>query len=72
MKKRKELVEEIEKVKEPVEETVAEVKEAPDYCILGTNETLEDVAKKYGLSVADLQGLNNNATIMPGNQVRVR
>lgn len=50
----------------------AEVKEVPEYCILGQTEKLEDVAKKYGLTVSDLQGLNNNATIMPGNQVRVR
>lgn len=66
-KKKAEVIEELEEIKE---EPIKEVKEVPDYYLLKIGETLEDVAKKFGLEVEKLKKLNGD--VIGGNQIKLK
>lgn len=66
-KKKAEVIEELEEIKE---EPIKEVKEVPDFYLLGVTETLEDVAKKFGLEVEKLKELN--VDVIGGNQIKLK
>ena len=69
-KKKAEVIEELEEIKEEPIEEVKETKEVPDYCLLKIGETLEDVAKKFGLEVEKLKELNGD--VIGGNQIKLK
>lgn len=43
-----------------------------EFYILRIGETLEDVAKKFNTTVAELNGLNGNIEVVGSNQIRVK
>jgi LysM repeat protein len=64
-KKKEEIIE--EEVQEDIKEEPKEIKE---YYFARIGETLEDIAKKFGLDVEKLKELNGE--IIGGNQVRLK
>lgn len=58
------------KVKEEIKEEVIEVKDVPEFYILGIGETLTDVAKKYNLDVNKLKELNGD--VIGSNQIKLK
>lgn len=69
--RRKKKIEEIEALEE-----TEEIKEEPieieiaDYYVLGVEETLEDVAKKFNLDLAKLKEMNGE--VIGGNQIKLK
>lgn len=57
------------KVKEEIEEVI-EVKDVPEFYVLGIGETLTDVAKKYNLDVNKLKELNGD--VIGSNQIKLK
>lgn len=61
------------KKEEPIVEVVEEVRDIPDSYILHIGETLEDVSKKFGVSVEKLNELNNYPTnVIGSNQIKLK
>lgn len=65
---------ELEVKEEPVEEVEEEAVEekTEEYYILKQGEDLKTVAKKFKTTVKKIEELNNNATFIATNQIRVR
>ena len=71
-KKTETKVEKKEVIIEPKKEVKIEPKkEIPDFYMLGVGETISDVAKKFGISEAELKQLNGD-TVIGGNQIKMR
>lgn len=71
MKKKNEEIK--EEVKEEVKETKKETKkDIPEYYVMRIGESLKDVSEKFGVSEETLKELNENATFIGSNQIKIR
>lgn len=61
----------VEEVKEEIiiEEKVIDI---PEYYMLKVGETLEDVSKKFNVSIDKLKELNGNVEVFGGNQIKLK
>lgn len=59
----------VEEVKEVIEEKVIDI---PEYYMLKVGETLEDVSKKFNVSIDKLKELNGNVEVFGGNQIKLK
>ena len=58
-------------IKEEVKEVVKKV-DVPKFYVLGSSESISDVAKKFGLKKEDIEKLNGSKIFFGGNQIKLK
>lgn len=68
---KKEVKKEIKEVKEEVKQEVKKI-DVPKFYVLGSSESISDVAKKFGLKKEEIEKLNGSKVFFGGNQIKLK